>query len=269
MPRSTSRFERLDHWIRRSPPLLIAALVLFILVTGTTLARFADTAVRWYDHHYRWRVAEYGRIARLQSDFTLASFEEILGAPIFTKDSQDRRWTQYIFRGRDFWVQALTRYESPTVGLFSVTSCDPSFQPTFKSLVGATVVLHKTRLGYFRSQAVTLSYAIYADRQPWLYLDAGGSRVVNFESVAWGVDGACTGAANMPQHDYNYLSDLLARHPLPVEVNASRLPLDLGRRLIVNTFAEWGPTEFSWPVADFQIGIDEISLDALSPPRSG
>jgi hypothetical protein len=141
-----SRTARFDRWVRHSPPVLIVGLVLFLLTTAGAVAGAVVTAKDWYDGHYRWRESEYSKLVQLHSDLTLERFEEVLGAAWFKTTPKDGNWVGYSFRGRDYWVQAVTRRRSSTVSLYAVTSCSTSFRPTFRLADATPITLNRSTL---------------------------------------------------------------------------------------------------------------------------
>lgn len=101
--------ERFDKWVRRSPPVLVLALVLFLVTTAGAVFDRGDDIWSWYQHRFEWRAHEYAKLHALRAGYTIATFEQVLGAPIFTRTSYDRRWAENTFRGRDYWVQAVSQ----------------------------------------------------------------------------------------------------------------------------------------------------------------
>jgi hypothetical protein len=256
-----SRTARFDEWVRRSPPVLLAGLALFLFVTIGQAINVGRSATNWLHDTYDWRPAEYARLGRLHSDFTLAAFESELGPPLFEDESYDHRWTEYLFRRRGYWVQALTRRGGDTVGAFAVTACDRSFHPTFYAF-RTKVVLNRSRLADFHGDPFTsFTYTIPADVLPWFFVTTGGGRVSNFQSFAWGADGACWSlnyVAYIPFHPGKGMNEFQGR------IRLAKLPKKFARALVIDTFAEWGPKEFAWPNSSFHIGVDEFHLNALS-----
>lgn len=91
---------------------------------------------------YDWRAREYRALSHLHADFTLASFERSLGPPLIQQDSDNRKWTQYVFQGRDYWAQVITRRGSSNVGFYAVTSCSTDFHPKFVLTGGGAIILN-------------------------------------------------------------------------------------------------------------------------------
>jgi hypothetical protein len=149
-----------------------------------------------------------------------------------------------------------------------VTTCDPSFQPTFYAF-GAKVVLIRSHVADLRAgdPVVSFQYTIPADEAPWFYGVIGGSRADNNQSFALGEDAACGvdvrgGIRFKPPKGMN---------PYQGRVALGRVSQSFSQSLVTNTFAEWGPSQDSWPSKSFHIGLDEISQVSLSnsspPPR--
>ena len=131
------------------------------------------TAAHTSEAETEWRQQEYGKIAQLRGGLTLERFRELLGVPMFVTSSKDGQIpTEYLFHGRDYWVQALADTLG-TVQLMTVTSCDDHFQPRVGGFTGSNpslqpIVLNQTRLNqsgpspgrlrYFTSLATSNSY---------------------------------------------------------------------------------------------------------------
>jgi hypothetical protein len=214
---------------------------------------------QWYRRTYDWRSVEYGRLAHLHSDLTLAAFEQQLGPPLYESHSRDHNWTQYLFQRRSYRVQAITASHGNTVRAFAVTTCDRSFRPT-SYVLGAKVVLDQSRLADLRPRdpSVSFQYTIPADDAPFFYAVTGGSRADNFQSFALGEDAAC--GIDLRRFHLNLPEGMKFQGNVPLR----RISKPFAKSLVTNTFAEWGPTQFFWPSKSFHIGIDEISVEALS-----
>lgn len=260
-----SRVARFNSWVRRSPPVILVGLVLFLFVLVSQAIRDGGAALSWYRRTYEWRSVEYARLAHLHSDLTLAAFEKQLGDPLYETQSYDHRWTQYLFQRRTYWVQAITVNGGNTVGAFAVTTCDRSFQPTFYAF-GGRIVLNRSHLADLREVGpASFEYTLPADESPWFYAMIGGARASNFQSFAWGEDGACPSVPPGPRFKPGK-----GMSPYQGQVALRRVSETFSQSLVVNTFAEWGPTELSWPSKSFHIGVDEFRVHALSnssPPH--
>ena len=173
---------------RRSPVALWAVLVLVLVSNLVSLSavwilvdrnEVSDSTPNETDRgsHKRSRNRVEGsrstrKIAQLRGGLTLERFRELLGVPMFVTSSKDGQITEYLFHGRDYWVQALADTLG-TVQLMTVTSCDDHFQPRVGSFTGSNpslqpIVLDQTRLNqsgpspgrlrYFTSLATSNSY---------------------------------------------------------------------------------------------------------------
>lgn len=121
---------------------MLVLLGLFLIATANGVFRTAHDAWSWWDAHENWREREYNRLDSLHSDFTLARFEQQLGAPLFARPSRNGRWIEYVFRGRDYWVQGIARKDSDSIAAYGVTSCASDFRPAFALPDGRRVRLH-------------------------------------------------------------------------------------------------------------------------------
>ncbi len=185
-----TRTQRLDRWVRHSPPILIAGLVLFLLLTGTELVRFGRDANGWIEARTSWRQHEYAILNSLHSDFTVAFFESQLGSP--TMQQRVGPWVVYYFQRREYWVEVLTHPNSASVGFYAVTSCSSDFQPSFRfALAGASVTLQRSRLSDTTRWADSFFLAVPADSGPDIFLSTSGSHAENYQYYAWGLAQGC------------------------------------------------------------------------------
>ena len=256
-----SRARRLDARIRNAPVVVLAVLFLTLTTTGVGIAEYVRAAIHSL-HKPDWRKHEYALLAGLHSDQTVARFDEVLGAPLFKRVSQDRRWVELAYQRRGYWVQALAPQHNTTgtVAFFAVTACSPTFQPTFKLPGSPTIKLNRTTLAQVRVELPPeYRYIIPADAGPDLMEFAIGPHVWNFKSYAWGLNNAC-GAAPGPAAARPVV-DLYSKCRCSIATGpVARLPRAVKRfrrGVVVNTFAEWGPVENGeWPRSVW-IGVDE------------
>lgn len=257
--------RRFDSWAQRNPVVWLVRRVSVVVSVVAILVGAGYVVHGWLNDEFRWRDHEYEKLAALHSDFTLARFVEQLGAPVFQRQSPNQKWTEYLFRGRDYWVQAISRIGSQTVGFYAVTACSREFGPEFRLPDGEVVALQRSTLASLRHEAFEYMYTSGASTRPSFIEFTGGSHAVNFKHFGWGFNGACSGALPLAGGDFAMLSDFLGGKRGGIG-DLSEDVLELGRDITVNTFAEWGPTEGffaagGWP-AGMSVGIDEIMIGA-------
>jgi hypothetical protein len=201
-----------------------------------------------------WREAEYARLARLRGGLSFAYFREILGTPLFVSRSKDGAYVQYLFHGRDYWVQAVTDAASETVLLMSITSCDASFQPPLK-LSGTDIVLNKTKMDaggrpqtvrYATAPATTNSY--YYDEY---YFGNPGY----YKTYFLGINDACPSQGTTPDLRRPFLTadyNKKAFDPADATVAAFRTAA------IANTYGESGIFFDEKLLEAFMVGADRI-----------
>jgi hypothetical protein len=204
-----------------------------------------------------WRDAEYRKIGQLRAGLSLAWFEHLLGPPMFVTPSQDRMFTQYLYRGRDHWVQAIADNDG-SVRLMTITSCDEQFRPTFAGELGSIpnmggIILHQTRFDevpaspptrvrYATSIATANSY--YFDEY---YLGNPG----NYKTYFVGITDACPWLAP-------------ARTEIPLFERGVEYAADdpdviaFRAEAIANTYGETDIFFQEEVLASFQIGADRI-----------
>ncbi len=255
--------ERFDAWALMNPFIWVVRRVAVILSVLTIIGTAVYFGYREYNGHFRWREGEYEKLAALHSDFTLARFEEKLGAPTYERSSEDGKWTEYLFHGRDYWVQAISKTGSETVGFYAVTACSPEFKPEFRLPGGDAVTFHRSTLASLRRNAFWYRYEVGISTRPTFIELTGGSHALNFKYFGWGFSAACR--ENEPDFFVGVLGPYLGGKTggigeLPKQIRK------LGQTLTVNTFAEWGPTEGDiisggWP-EHMSVGIDQILIGA-------
>ena len=113
---------------RRFTKVLLA--ISALLSAGVVVAGAAIYVVDRYRDRYQWRDAEYAKLRSLHAGYTLERFEAVLGTPVFSRTHSRSKLREDSFRRRHYWVQAVSQ-EDGTVLLYSVTACDPAFQPDF------------------------------------------------------------------------------------------------------------------------------------------
>lgn len=272
----STRARRFDRWVRRSPPVLIVGLLLFLLASAADLGERVTAAWGWYDDRFEWRDDEYSKLQQLHSDLTLERFEEVLGAPWFRVASEDRRWMEHTFKGRDYWVQAVTRRGSGTVSLYAVTSCSESFRPTFHLADGTRITLNGSTLASVQPKLafdLRTDYFFPAATANMRFLEeAYGGNPGNYKGFVWGYNDACGDPPHLTQDEVDAVFDGETPQPgglygLRRSVTELAVPLrSLRKRVVVNTFAEWGPTEYFRMGVPFQVGIDRILIRTVREP---
>jgi hypothetical protein len=263
-----TRTERLDALIRRSPPVLVVGLLLFVVTTAGAIYTLGHGLWSWYDHAYRWRNHEYIRLHSLHAGYTERKFEESLGAPAFHNVKGD--WTENTFRGRDYWLQTVTRRGSARVVYFSVLSCSKSFNPTFQLPDATKITLNGMALSQVGDSSDFADYfAPGATANAHFYDILQGSNPTNYKSYAWGFDDAClnmkpwtafltkpflkaVGFAGV------YQGDPLAGGPA-IQGFRKRIP--------VNMYAETSPFD-DFATGAFQVGPDRILIRTITSPIS-
>jgi len=122
--------------------------------------------------------------------FDIGQFTSVLGPALFIRWSDKRDVVEYTFRGRDFWVQALADPRG-LVDIYSATSCDPSFTPTFDPFPGRVprVTLQRTPLSAIRTHT-TVDYSFSgATGNSHVAEDYYGTNA--YQTFRWDVDDAC------------------------------------------------------------------------------
>lgn len=238
----------------------VAALVAAIVVIADTRLALHD---RW-NQHFDWRDDENAKLTSLAAGFSRTIFEEKLGAPVFDRTSKDGRLREQTFRGRDYWVQAISD-RSGTVVLYAVTACDPDFQPEFSLPGGGPPVQLRLNATTFEGASTGGGSTDYfigaATANTRFYEHSGPGNPSFYQTAVWGINDACPNwlARLQPlQRDGHY--------PPTLTYNGwtSRPPawlVGFRRRAVINTYAETAPDFYLQDLRDtFQVGVDRILI---------
>jgi hypothetical protein len=229
--------KRFGRWLRKVWvwPAGAAGVLTVIAVLGSAVLYLGKAANEQFD----WRDDEYGKLHSLAAGFDLAYFKSVLGTPIFSR-ARKTGYTESSFRGRGYWVQALSY--GNIVKLYAVTACEGDFEPTF-TIPGLDIDigLNQDKLADVDSipEATNLDYRYSgATASTWLYETTGGGNPGYYKSYLWGINDAC------PDW-YSQFTDIYKAVPFP---GVQRMASDLGPQLrelrnegVVNTYAETAP----------------------------
>jgi hypothetical protein len=267
--------RRFDAWIRNNPAVLIVGLVAFFTTSIITISVPIVKATHWYSTKYEWRDAEYRKLNSLRAGFTIAKFDEKLGAPIFQRPSRDRVWEESTYEERDYWVQAVVDRKTGIVALYSVTSCSLSFNPTFVVPDQTRIVLNRETLasvpiGAFSQFRIADYFASGATANSRFYDSAEGGNPGNYKGFAWGFNDACL---NLPPYESYFPRstnpfDPSGEYKGP-SLRAGSLVQAFRARIPVNTYAETSPrmtTYFKPRENTFQIGVNRILVRTVTNP---
>jgi hypothetical protein len=213
------------------------------------------------------RQAEYSTLDKLRGGMALSYFQELLGAPSFVTRGRNGPFTQSLFRGHDYWLQAVSD-DAGTVQLMAVTACDPDFHPAYEGQKNSspsfsTITLNTTRLDqtgpppntvrYFTSGATANSYYYdeYYFGNPGLY-----------KTYFVGIDDACA----LPPDDAR-LPFLTADYQDRAYDPTDSIVAKFRAAAMANTYAETGPFFDDSVLKSFQVGADRI-LTRTAPPAA-
>lgn len=162
--------EQLKTIIDTYPLFIPCAIIVALIGYITTIIQTIDKSKTFYNVHIGWKRVEEKTINSLAPAIHITKFQEILGAPLFCRKSNSR-YTEYVYKRRAYWVQAITDTEGSVV-LYAVTSCSERFRPRIKNNpVGVPIRLRTTtfkaaageyepKLRYSLSAATSNSYLI-------------------------------------------------------------------------------------------------------------
>jgi hypothetical protein len=203
-----------------------------------------------------WRAAEYAKIGQLSGGLSHAHFNDVLGVPLFVTVSRDGTYTQYLYRGRDYWVQAVVNSEG-SVALYAITSCDVEFRPPVRLPGGSDreIVLMEAHFADVGTP-ISLDYFVGGTSNSYFVDTYYGGNPSDYKTYHAGWTDACPPFVTEERAVAN---EILVRREdfdrTDVAVAAFR------RQAIVNTYAEGGLPGDS----EFQIGADRI-LTRTAPP---
>jgi hypothetical protein len=263
----TNWAERVVGWVRRKP---LVVFLLFAALLASSIASLVDYGMRATDtiqDALRMKQREYDLLTDLKAGFTIQKFEETLGAPIFRRPLDDRRWTESTFQGDSYWVQAVSDRDG-VVALYSVTSCDTGFAPTF-DFPGGTVTLNVSTMASVGSPigAAEARYFLSGATANSNFVDiAYGGNPGNYKTYAWGINDACFSWQR-------YSRDLFRAGVLPFSDTTHEFSGSPGRggtsllrfrhRAVVNLYAETAPFIELDDLGNSQIGVDRLLVRTM------
>ncbi len=252
----------------------VAAFLSAIIVLVSTASNIYQSA----DRKVNWRSHEYAILEGLKAGFSTSRFDSELGAPAFVRPSKNRRFVEKTYQRRDYWVQTVSTRDG-TTQLYTVTSCDQSFRPSFEAPAVGTVKLRDTRFAEMTKAkdsafGVRLDYFIPGATANARFLDLKyGANPGNYKTYAWGIVDACADF-------YLWFGRAFKQHAIPFGPRTSasqemwsksryeyagsleksnRWIRRFRRREEVNTYAETAPlADVSAIRSQFQIGPDRI-----------
>lgn len=240
--------------------------LLYVAAIVTAIVVIADTSIALYerwDQHFDWRDDEYARLTSLAAGFSRALFEEKLGPPVFDRTSSDGRLREQAFRGRGYWVQAVSD-RSGTVVLYAVTACDPDFRPKFSLPGGGSPVELRLNATTFEgvSTGGAADYFIGgATANTRFHEYAGAGNPSFYQTAIWGINDACPSwleRLQPLQRDGHYPPALSYKGPTS---RPTTWLLGFRRRAIINTYAETAPDFYPQDLeGSFQVGVDGILI---------
>ena len=222
-----------------------------------------------------WRETEYAKISRLRGGMTLDYFRDVLGTPMFVSKSTDGRFTQSLFQGRQYWVQAVTDALG-SVDVMAVSSCDLDFRPRFEEPVGGIqdpsgathpllnpIVLNETHLDQVGAEPPSKLHYWFsgATANSYFYDEYSFGNPGNYKTYFVGIDDACP-----PVPAPDVLQRLVGTDYRDKDFDAGDDAVNKFRAsAIANTYSETGPFADPDAVTAFQIGADRI-LTRTAPP---
>jgi hypothetical protein len=251
---TTNWAERFADRAKRTPLLVLLSFAAVLISSVVVVSGAVVNGWNWYSNEVQWRDDEYRKLRSLRAGFSLESFKEALGSALFVRPSENRKLVESSFRGRDYWVQAVSdRYG--VVQLYAVTSCDLDFKPVFKSIDNPPIVLNETRFSELFDDADADYFISGATANSYLIESFYGGNPSNYKTYAWGINDACPAT-----HTFLELGGGAPKYRGPVSHAADSIKR-FRKRAAINTYAETAPfVDLASLRKSFQIGVDRILI---------
>lgn len=254
--------QRFRARVNKMPKIVIGLGAFVAAVVG--LGAAAIYVYDFYEKHADWRDHEYDTLRSLHAGYTRKAFSAKLGQPVFDVRSDNGKFREETYRGRGYWVQAISD-DSGTVVVYSVTACDERFKPTFHNpATGEPVTLNKTLLdgpGRHDDAAWLDYYLPGATGNAWVHDFYYGGNPGNYQTTVVGLNDACPDtfrkrvngaakAAGVKDRFYlGYRSKDVYADQIPKAIRGAR------RRMVANLYGE--------SAAKFGIGAEDFQEEKL------
>jgi hypothetical protein len=132
-----NKLEKITSRIKKSPPVLVFLLVLFLASSLVTLYSGWQIAYDWYVQSFKYQDKLLDDISKLSTNTNIGYFKDILGEPVFVNNYENflcyscefkDNYKEYIFVNSLFYVQAITDLNNKVL-IFSVTTRSDDFNP--------------------------------------------------------------------------------------------------------------------------------------------
>lgn len=256
---------------------MVNALLALVVAFGTISAPVGS----YIGENLTWRSIEQAKIDKLAPTETINYFNSVLGEPN-VKGLTSSGMTRYIFKERDYWVEAMT-YKDDTVLIMSITACGTNgFYPKIdNNPAGKPITLGKSKMvdttyepilrGGSTFEGFTTHYYQRGATAPSYYYDEYvGDAVTNYQTVYTGHNELC-GYLVLPKD---------MTETMGIGGNGNKLSNEqvnnLRSNVVVNTFAVAAPsyevrmglTADSPNIADGGLGVNYVDAGVLLPSSS-
>jgi len=251
--------EKFRDWLNHNPFVVLLAVCVILISSFFTIFDGGKRIVDFYVRNFKWQIIEEKKINSLSASISIENFINILGTPLFKREPSyvKKEYEEYTFKGRGYWVQAITDRMGSVV-LYAVTACDDNFRPIiYNSPLSKNIVLRVSNfevgdgnsIGYYFRGVTANSYAFEES-----YLANPG----NYQTVFYGLNDICI-------NDADELSALPFGCGYDEEVECPQGEMKEFRvNHYINTFAVSAPfisAENLFSAAEYaglQIGVDRV-----------
>lgn len=260
----TNWAERLLERVKKWPIVVVVAAITVVIGGLVANTEAALNVERWVDNKFFWKDNENRRLIALRAGMDISQFEAQFGAPVFRNPDEEGELTESSFRGRAYWVQAVSD-ASGRVLLYAVTTCDKKFHPTFPVFGRGEVTLGETRfasaagVGGIGLTRVDLFLGVTANSY-YIESEYGGNPGLYKTSIL---------AVNDVCEDDRSVFGLLGRSAFDAfgaeyhgEPGRRMQKLDRFRqKAIVNTYGETAPGVYLKDLIDhYQVGVNRLLI---------
>lgn len=242
------------HWSWKTFSLVVSVISGFIIIFG-----FIFNSGSFLHEEFFYKNIEENNINKLYAGTSIKKFIDILGTETFLRESDDGSQTEYVFRKKDYWIQAITD-KIGTVLFYSATVCN-DFKPVIH--IKPTYSTKNVRLGVTSFLSIEGEYGEgsftylppMATNNSYAYLRYYGGNPAKYQTMYFGINDVCLYDA-----DFSFLIDIGGDQVVSEDDKAK-----FKAGAIINTYGETAPlfNALDRDELKFQIGVDRVQVRVL------